>query len=406
MINQEQYMNIKELSQEGHSIKAISRITGHSRNTVRKVLRGQHTLRMKRVKRASKLDPFKDYIQQRYEQFGLSAVRLHQEVEKMGYTGSLATLRRFIKTLKTNLKYKQKITVRFETPPGEQAQVDWGYCGRFDTPFGKKISVYMFVMILSFSRMLFVKFCTSMKLEELIFCHQAAFEYFGGWTKSILYDNMKQVKISRVKWNKQFLDFANHYGFIPKTHQPYRPRTKGKVERSVEYVKGNFMTGRKFEGLDNLNSRVSHWLEGTANQRVHGTTGQQPYELYKQEDLIPLKSAPVYNFLDPVTRQVNWESMIHFQGSRYSVPPKFAGKAVKVSACGGQIIVEAADMIIAEHKQALKAGQCIVDKEHISELWKITQEQIKPPEGTRWQINFDQSVQQMPLNRFEEVLIQ
>jgi len=403
MIKVDQFMDIKELKQQGHSIRDIAQLTGHSRNTIRKVLRGAHTLKAKTAPRASQLDPFKEYLRTRYEQHRLSAVRLLAEIKPMGYAGSIATLRRFVRSLRRELVRQGKITVRFETPPGRQAQADWAYCGRFPTSDGKLIAVYAFVMVLSFSRMLFVRFTTSMRMRELIDCHQEAFAFFGGWTDSILYDNMKQVKLSAFHWNEQFLDFANHYGFVPKTHRPYRPRTKGKVERAVDYVKDNFLTGRTFHGLSDLNAQSRHWLAETANVRIHGTTGRRPVDLVAQETLTPLSSIAAYRYLDPVARTVSWESMVHFQGSRYSVPPEYAGQTVYVAASGGQIMVRAGDLIIAEHRQAAEAGQSIVEKDHLAELWKITQQQVQVPEA-RWRINFQDSVERMPLERFEEVL--
>jgi transposase len=404
MIKVDQFMDVKLLNQQGHSIRDIARITGHSRNTIRKVLRGEHDLKFHAAARSSKLEPFHDYLRQRYGEHRLSAVRLLAEIEPMGYAGSLVTLRRWLRTLKGDLARQGKLTVRFETPPGQQAQADWMYCGKFPTPEGKSISVYAFVMVLSFSRMLFVRFTTSMRLRELIESHQEAFAFFGGWPKSILYDNMKQVKLSRFQWNEQFLDFANHYGFVPKTHRAYRPRTKGKVERAVDYVKDNFLAGRLFHGLDDLNAQARTWLAETANVRIHGTTNQRPVDLFPQETLTPLAAMPVYRFLDPVARSVSWESMVHFQGSRYSVPPEYAGKTVQVAAAGGQIVVRLGDAIIAEHRQAAQTGQSIVEKEHLAQLWKITQQQVRVPEGNRWRIHFEQDVQQMPLAAFEEVL--
>ncbi|MCE9555432.1 MAG: DDE-type integrase/transposase/recombinase [Planctomycetes bacterium] len=179
--------------------------------------------------------------------------------------------------------------------------------------------------MLSYSRMLFIRFTTSMKTRELVECHQAAFEFFGGWPASILYDNMKQVRLGPGQWNEPFLDFANHYGFVPKTCRPYRARTKGKVERAVDYVKDNFLTGRSFTGLDDLNNQAGRWLDETANVRIHGTTLQRPIDLFIHETLTPVAAAPVYRFLDPVRRTVSWEAMVHFQGSRYSAPPQHAG---------------------------------------------------------------------------------
>lgn len=405
MISVEQFMDIKQLRAEGQSIRRIARTTGYSRNTIRKVLRGEHSLKYDATGRSRLLEPYQDYVEQRYRDCQLSAVRLLQEIRPMGYEGSVQTLRRFLRPLRQGRRHQQRLTVRFETPPGKQAQADWGYCGRFSTPAGKAVSLYVFSMVLSYSRMLYVQFTTSMKLPALVECHHRAFDYFGGRTEMILYDNMKQVKLSRQRWNEQFLDFAHYYGFVPKTHQPYRPRTKGKVERSMDYIKDNFLNGRSFEGLDDLNARVRHWLDHTANVRVHGTTGKRPLDLFAQEVLISLTEVPVYRFIDPVARTVSVESMIQFQGSRYSVPPDYVGQTVHVAAQGGHILVRLGDTVITEHRQAARKGQCMVHKEHMAELWKVTREQIKPPMGRRWQVAFTQSVQQTPLMSFEEVAV-
>lgn len=403
MIKVDQFMDIKELQQQGHSIRDIARLTGLSRNTVRKALRGEHTLKVKSTSRSSQIDPFQDYLRQRFEEHGLSAVRLIAEIRPMGYSGSIATLRRFLQTLRQTVTRQRKLTVRFETPPGQQAQADWAYAGRFPTPDGRTIAVYAFVMVLSFSRMLFIRFTTSMRMRELIACHQEAFAFFGGWPQSILYDNMKQVRLSPCQWNEQFLDFARHYGFVPKTHRIRRPRTKGKVERMVDYVKDNFLTGRSFHGLDDLNAQARTWLSETANVRLHATTGQPPLALWPQETLTPLAAMPVYRFLDPVRRTVSWESMVHFQGSRYSVAPEFAGKTVEVAAAGGQITIRLDEAILAEHRQATAAGQCIVKSEHLAELWKITQQHVPVPQNPRWHIDFQAAVETLPLSSFEEV---
>jgi transposase len=394
-------MDIKELVREGRSIRAITRITGRSRQTVRKVLRGAHPIKTNPRKRVSKLEPYQEYVRKRFEDSQLSAVRLLEEIKPMGYAGSIQTLRRYLQTLKPERIRRAKITVRFETPPGKQAQADWGYCGKYDTPSGQRLAVYVFVIVLSYSRMMFIHFTTSMRMAALLESHQKAFAFFNGWPATVLYDNMKSVKRSRSQWNEQFLDFAHHYGFIPKTHQPYRPRTKGKVERMVEYVKDNFLAGRTFEGIEDVNAQALHWLNQTANVRVHSTTQAIPQERFAEEPLTPYDSIRPYRYLDPVTRQVNYESMLHYRGSRYSVPPAYAGQSVSVTAQGGHIRVQCGDTVIAEHPQALKGGQCIVNKDHIAELWKLTEQQVRPPQGPRWDITFQQSVQQVPLSVFE-----
>jgi hypothetical protein len=242
-----------------------------------------------------------------------------------------------------------------------------------------------------------------MNLTTLIDCHRRAFAQLGGWPQEILYDNMKQVRLGPGRWNEGFLDFARHYGFTPKTCRPYRPRTKGKVERAVEYVKDNFLLGRTFTDLDDLNNQARIWLADTANVRLHATTRQRPIDLLPQESLTPLASVSAYQFLDPVRRLVNFESMVHFQGSRYSVPPAFAGQAVEVNAVAGQIVIRVGDTVIAEHRAATRSGQCIVTPEHIEELWKLTAQQIKPPSGAVRSIAAEPQVNRVDLRVFEEV---
>jgi transposase len=168
-------MDIKSLHREGHSIKAVARMTGRSRNTVRKVVRQARPDPMRKQRRRSLLDAFKAYVETRFRECELSAVRLLAEIRPMGYAGSLHTLRRFVSSLRADRRGRQKLTVRFETPPGKQAQVDWFYCGRFPDATGRLVRIYGFLMVLGFSRMLYVEFTRSMKVPELIRCHLNAF---------------------------------------------------------------------------------------------------------------------------------------------------------------------------------------------------------------------------------------
>lgn len=408
MLRLPDYMDILALNKEGQSIRAIAQLTGHSRNTVRRVLRGGHSLQFKPPPRNSKLDPFKEYLTSRHQQYQLSAVRLLEEIKGMGYGGSLPTLRRFLRTLKVPGERSRRVTLRYETPPGRQAQADWAFCGAFPSPSGKPVHVYAFLMVLSFSRLLFVRFTTSMQLSVLIECHQAAFEFFGGWPATVLYDNMKQVRLGPGKWNEGFLDFCRHYGFAPKTHRPYRPRTKGKVERMVDYLKDNFLAGRSFDSIDDLNAQARHWLEHTANARLHGTTEAVPAELFKEKEqatLTPYSTVAPYHTSQPVRRVVSWESLVHYQGSRYSVPPAHAGQTVQVAAAAGMVTIRCGELILAEHPQALKSGQCLVQREHLDDLWKLAVARTPlPQDHPRWQFNGSREVQQRPLRAYEEVV--
>lgn len=252
--------------------------------------------------------------------------------------------------------------------------------------------------------MLFVRCVFSIKLASLVDCHHHAFAELGSWPREILCDNRKQVRIGPGRWNEEFLDFARHYGLTPRTHRPYRPRTKGKVERVVEYVRDGFLLGRTFIDLEDLNAQVWAWLAGTANVRAHATTGLRPVDLLPREALTPLATVPAYQFLDPVRRTVNFKLMVHFRGSRYSVPPDYAGQTVEVVATGGQIVVRVGDTVVAEHQEAARAGQYVVAREHLEELWKVTAEQVRPPSAPMCVRAAEPAIARVDLRTFEEVI--
>lgn len=395
-------MDIRMLHKEGHSIKEIARQTGRSRNTVRRVLREAVPAGFKKPERDSCLDSFKAYLRERFENTGLSAVRLLPEIQAMGYTGSVVTLRRYLHTLKPAQERLKKLTVRFETPPGKQAQADWGYCGRFPDAAGRMVPVYAFVMVLSFSRMLYVEFTSSMHVPVLVGCHINAFDFFGGWTAEMLYDNMKQVRLSQQQLNPLFADFANHYGFSIKTHRIRRPRTKGKVERMVHYVKDGFLNGRVFTGFADLNAQARHWLTHTANARVHATTQRRPLDLWHQEGLMALNSIARYKLCELVPRKAGFDGFVRFDRSRYSLPPEYAGQSVVIGHRENRVVIRVQDMIVAEHRLAQKAGDTVADPAHIEALWKLSlNNTVTPP--PRWQLTFQSQVAATPLTAYQEV---
>lgn len=402
MLPLEEWMDIKSLHKEGHSIKAIARHTGRSRNTVRRVLRETTPSAFHKPERHSQLDPYKAYLRERWESCGLSAVRLFPEIQAMGYTGSISTLRRYLHSLKPEHERLRRLSVRFETPPGKQAQADWAYCGRFPDPEGRIVPVYLFVMVLSFSRLLYIEFTTSMKLPALLRCHQNAFDFFHGWPLEILYDNMKQVRLGPSELNPLFADFARHYGFAIKTHRIRRPRTKGKVERMVRYVKDAFLNGRSFTDLPDLNTQAQHWLTYTANARTHATTNRRPLDLWPQEKLTACASIAPYPLVALVPRQAGFDGFVHFERSRYSLPPEYAGQTVLIGHREHKIVIRCQDMIVAEHLPASKAGSTVADPLHLEALWKLSLRNAKTP-PPRWQLTFDQSVEAAPLTRYQEV---
>jgi len=394
-------MDIKSLRRDGHSIKAIVRLTGHSRNTVKRVLREAGPQPFRKPQRLFKLDPYKAYLRERFEQYGVNAVRLASEIRAMGYSGSVWTVRRFVESLRPEQKRLARLTVRFETPPGKQAQADWAFCGRFPDASRTLVSVYAFVMVLGFSRMLYVEFTRSMRLAWLLRCHLNAFAFFGGLVTEILYDNMSQVRLPTHELNPRFVDFAQHHGFAIKTHRVRRPRTKGKVERMVDYVKDGFLVGSSFGDFDDLNARARHWLATTANVRIHATTGQRPVDLWPAEQLTPLNVVAPYRIDESVSRQAGYDGFVRFGRSRYSVPPEYAGGKVTVGLEERRVVIRARDMIVAEHAAAERPGSCVAERSHLEAMWKLSLQRPKSPPPPRWQLTFDAGVQATPLSAYE-----
>ena len=288
MLNAEQSMEITVLHRHGMSIRALADITGCARNTIRKYLRSDGKPAIKeRAKRSEKLDPFRLYLIQRIESAKpdwIPATSLLEEIQNQGYEGGITRLRQFLANYKP-ASAPAGPDNRFETAPGKQMQVEWDVFRR-----GKN-RLSAFVATMGYSRASFVEYVSDEKIETLLACHEHAFEYFEGVPKQVLYDNMKTVVIERDgygegnhKLNPLFLDFAKHWGFVPKLCQPYRARTKGKVERFNRYLRRTFhvtLASRlKMSGIeldkDTANVEVRRWLRETANVRIHATTREQP----------------------------------------------------------------------------------------------------------------------------------
>ena len=278
----------------------------------------------------TKLDPYKQKIDQWLEEAPYSAVRILEKLQEEGFDGKYSIVKEYVRGKKMDLN--EKATVRFETMPGKQGQMDWGF---FEDHVvyedGKWKKLYCFLMVLGYSRMRYIEFVTDMSTNTLIQCHQNAFRYFGGYPEEILYDNMKQVVIKRLlkqedsTLNRQFEDFAGFYGFKPILCRPYRGQTKGKVERTVQFVRDNFMVGIKYNSLADLNGQAMAWCN-KVNGKVHATTNEIPFDRLKKEGLSPLSREYIIDKIN--LRRVQKDCLISYAGNQYSVPAEYIGKDV------------------------------------------------------------------------------
>jgi transposase len=255
-----------------------------------------------RVGRPTRLAPYQAIITTRLATYPeLSAIRLFEEVRAAGYPGGITQLRDYVAQVRP--RPEPDPVVRFETPPGHQAQVDFATC-RF--PWGTRFAL---LVVLGYSRLLWLRFYPRQTLATVIAGLEAAFTYFGGVPSELLFDQMKSVILEdhrpdggKLLENAEFLRFAAHWGFRIRACRPYRAQTKGKVERPIGYVRGNLLYGRDFLGDADLAAQTAHWLEHTANARIHGTTGWVPRAEFEQAEravLHPLAPRP-YRALLPL----------------------------------------------------------------------------------------------------------
>ncbi len=327
MVRVEERFMIQELFRSGVSISEIARRTGRDRKTVRSVINGPLMPAVKaQPPRVRKIDPFVAYLEKRIGQGVPNAEKLYQEIRARGYSGKVRMVRQFVQPRRT--PKQPTATVRFETEPGQQAQVDWGSFGTIDY-FGRQRRLYAFVMTLGWSRAMYIEFTVAMDETWWLRCHLHAFHYFGGVPQEILHDNLKTAVLERtadgiVHWHPRYLDFARYYGFSPRACQPYRAQTKGKVESGVKYVRGNFWPGLFFDDLADLNRQGWGWLDNVANVRVHGTTGQVPFVRLAQEALQPLAGKPDYDTSLACYRRSTRDCLVSYEGNYYSVPATHA----------------------------------------------------------------------------------
>lgn len=379
MLRVEERFMIRDLHRQGVSISEISRQTGRDRKTVRAVIAGGLLPEPKpRKRRASKLDPFVPYLEQRIARGVLNAQKLYVELKERGYTGHARTVQRFVQPYRE--ARQQEATLRFETAPGQQAQVDWGSFGTIIHE-GRKRRLYAFVMTLGWSRATYVEFTVTTDAETWLRCHLHAFHYFGGLPREVLHDNLKTAVLSRsrdgrIHWNPRYLDFADYYGFTPRPCRPYRAQTKGKVESGVKYVRCHFWLGCEFSDLTDLNRQVCHWVDTVANLRIHGTTCEVPFARLPQENLQPLAGKPDYDTSRISYRRSSKDCLVSYAGNFYSVPFRHARQRlmVKETETGEVLILTLDGREVARHRLVAGRHQRVVVADHYAGLPLVTRQ--------------------------------
>jgi len=340
VINEEELMDIRALARQGYTYAEIGRIVGRDWRTVKRYLEhgAQPVYRRKRM--ASKLDAFKPLIDQWLAaQPRLLATRVHQDlVRDYGFDGGYDTVRRYVE--RSRPKPPARAEVRFETAPGFQAQVDWSHEEPIRTSSGLELPLYAFHMVLGHSREGFLALTGSQDLVTFWACHRRAFAHFGGVPRELLYDRTKtvvrqhvgrEVTLERRIFHPEALASAHHYGFSMRLCQPYRAKTKGKVEHDVSYVRERLLRGHGFTSYQQANEAWRSWNEDVARARVHGTHGEVVADR-GERDRAALLGLPAtdYVVVERTTRVIARDGFFSFEGRRYQVPDAAPGERVEL----------------------------------------------------------------------------
>ena len=361
---------ILDLHRQGLSLSAIARQTGLDRKTVRRyVERGlEPPAYQPRPTQASKVTPFGTYLRARVAAYPeLTASRLHRELRDLGFGGGYTAVKVFVRGIRPGAT--AGFEVRFETPPGRQAQVDFAH---FRTVFtdepGVERVVWLFSLVLGHSRMLWGRFVAQQDMQTVLRCHAAAFEALGGAPAEILYDRMKTVvdreapqdgpEAGHIVYNRTLVEFARHHGYLPKACKAYRAKTKGKVERPFRYIREDFFLGRSFRNRDDLNGQFRQWLDEVANARVHATTHRVVSEHFAEErpSLQPLPAGPFQAVLR-LERRITKDGMVSVDGNLYSVPDTTRRRPVEVHSTADEVRILEEGKVVAVHPVMEGRGQ-------------------------------------------------
>lgn len=352
--------------QEGLRISQIARTLDLHAETVARWLKQATYDPRQAPPRGSKLDAYKGQIVRWLQSQPYTAAQLLPRLREQGYAGGYTILKAFVAQVRP-APAAAFLTLHFE--PGECAQVDWGYAGIVNVG-GTRRRLSFFVMVLCYSRMLYVEFTLAETQEQFLDCHQHAFEYFGGCPRRVMIDNLKSAVLSHPAgqpaiYHPRYLDFARHYGFEIRACNVGAANEKGRVENGVRYVKSSFLHGLVLDQFAPINPAAKEWLATVANVRQHGQTHQRPVDRFKAERpaLQPLPAARYdVGVPQPVTASPQFRVVL--DTNRYSVPAEYASRRLTLRVYPERLLLYHEGQLIAEHPRRYERHQDYLNPDH------------------------------------------
>jgi transposase len=369
---------IHELSGQGLGSKRIARELGISRNSVRRYLAGA-TVGFQERPAARRLDD--GTLREVHDLYGTvaegNAVVIQQELASRGIHVELRTLQRAVAPLRQQERAEALATVRFETPPGQQMQIDFGE--KTVRIAGQPVQVYLMTAVLGYSRRLCCRAFLAQRQDDWLEGIDGAFRHFGGLTEQILCDNASPLVTShdrqsgQVVWNPGFEAFCRDRGLFAKACRPRRARTKGKIERGVGYVKHNALAGRSFDSFAELERHLATWQVDVADQRIHGTTRERPAVRFERDErmaLRPLPSRPLVVRTRRLKRRVSADCFVDIDTIRYSVPYRHVRETVEAVIKEEEVEIWLRGTCIANHARCREPHTLVRNPAHFEGLFR------------------------------------
>jgi transposase len=329
--------------------------------------------KIERTQRTSMITPYLPFILETLQSYPrLTAARLYGMAQQRGYPGGPSQFRQRISELRP--RKQPEAYLRLKTLPGEQGQIDWGHFGYIQIGQAKR-ALMAFVMVLSWSRQIFLQFYLDQKMASLLRGHVAAFEAWQGLPKICLYDNMKTAVLERhasaIRFHPTLLALSSHYHFEPRAAAPARGNEKGRVERAIRYIRDNFFAGRHYASLEDLNAQANQWCQGTsADRRCPEDPQLSVREAFLQEkpSLLALPDTP-FDTREHTVVRAQKTPYVRFDLNDYSLPHQHVQKSLTVNACLKEVRIIDGSQLIATHPRSFSKGEQIENEQHVNALW-------------------------------------
>ena len=330
----------------------------------------QYQPRANNTPRVGKLDAFKGHIVRWLDTHPYSAQQIYQRLCEMGYDGGRTIVKDYVQRIRPRAP---QAYLKLDFAPGEAAQVDWGEMGTVSVG-GTRRRLSFFLMVLCYSRRMYLEFTVSQTSEFFLACHERAFAAFGGVPQRLLIDNLKSAVLQRLAgvapvFNPKYLDFSRHWGFQISACNVRSGNEKGRVENAVGYVKKNFLCALELTDLPAVQAAGTLWMNTVANVRIHESTHERPIDRFEQErTLLKPLNPNGFDLARIVRLRANKQFRVALEANHYSVPAKFANQYVIVKAYDDRLCIYADDKLIARHVRCMDRHQDIEDPQHPAAL--------------------------------------